>query len=250
MDSKPGDPVPTEASGAGYHSRLFQFLRWQLSGVAPRRVRDGGWVDYEATRSHYNEASIDQKRTLVSTWVERLKPSWVLDLGCNLGEFSLICSQHGARVISADYDANCVEALYRSQRENRRIHPIVANLDDLSGGRGWGGEEFPGLATRLAGISDMVLALGLIHHLAITHSIPLPRIADFLHRCTNRFAIVECIAETDPLVARLCAQRGRRAEEFSLGAQIASLGAAFHVRESIDLSGTQRCLLLLEKNGT
>jgi hypothetical protein len=46
----------------------------------------------------------------------------------------------------------------------------------------------------------------LIHHLAIANNIPLPRIAEFLHRL-GRWLIVEFVPKDDPQVARLLGGR-------------------------------------------
>jgi len=246
MAAKESNARADRRTATPYHARLVQFLRWQMATLKPRQIPHGGWASYEATRSHYGEASIRQKRSVISTWIENVRPRWVLDLGCNLGEFSMLCAQHGAKVIAADFDPNCIDALYRAQRGNRSIHPVVANLDDLAGGRGWAGWEIPGLPARLAGLSDVVLALGLVHHLAITHAIPLNEVVAFLRQCTQRYVMVECISESDPLVIHLCQQRGRQAAEFSLAGQLACFGQEFRVLESIELEGTERRLLLLE----
>ena len=130
------------------------------------------------------------------------RPRWVLDLGANTGEFTLLAAQHGARVIAVDSDHECIERLYletcRSPNYATAIHPVVAQLDDLCGGRGWRGREAPGLVDRLAGQCDIVMMLGLLHHLMLACAIPVGEIAAFAAELSRDTLIVEAVSERDP----------------------------------------------------
>ena len=227
-------------------------LRWMLDGVRPRRPKlvksKGLWTSYRGNRSHYQENSLQEKIQIVVKWVAAINPAWVVDLGCNDGEFSDLVAGLGASVVSIDSDHDCIEALYQRNKSQQRIYPVIAPLDDLVGGRGWDGEEYRGLIGRLEGNMDLVLVLALIHHLAVGNSIPLSYIARTIAKISKKYAIVEFIDPTDLQMKNICAHHNRNPCDFSVEAQRkAFINAGFTIDGEEKLSGTERYIVLLRK---
>lgn len=232
-----------------FRSSLLGGLSWMLEGVSPRRDRVGKatyWQDYAEARAHYEASTLALKRQQVGQWLMRLKPAWALDLGCNAGEFSRIATGAGAQVIAVDADHGAIERVWASGDPG--LHPVVAHLDDLSGGRGWEGREHPGLSDRLVQSVDVTLMLALVHHLAVGASIPLSEIATFAARCTRRWLIVELISSDDVQLRSLCEQRLRDPLEFGIDRQKAAFAAArFEVVDQVELGQGERVLVLMER---
>lgn len=243
--SRPGTHAPP--SGTTFHKNLYALSHWLIDGVEGRRHSPGPWMGYTGSRPHYDADSVELKRATVARWLEVVKPRWVLDLGCNTGEYSRLARAAGARVVAVDADHRSVAALYAAAAGDPDIHPIVAELDDLSAGRGWAGEEVPGLLARLAGLPDVVLMLALIHHLAIARSVPLEMVAQLAFRLTNRHVILEFVDSADPMVQSLAAQRDRDAAEFTIKRQRAALAQLFTTVEEVALGRGARVLVLLER---
>ena len=83
---------------------------------------------------------------------------------------------------------------------------MVLDLTNPSPGLGWSLRERMSLSER--GPADLLLALGLIHHLAIGNNLPLDTIADWL--CSlGHGLVVEFIPREDSQVARLLANLQR-----------------------------------------
>jgi hypothetical protein len=256
-------PRPRAAGGSAgsLHANLYRYCRSSLpsrASITARHQRGGDaggtWSSYSQDRAHYAPAAIQSKQALVRGWMERLKPSWILDLGANTGEFSFLGARTGARVIAVDSDHDCIERLYLQALGqppfDLAIHPVVAQLDDLCAGRGWRGCEAPGLLARLEARCDLVLMLGLVHHLAIAGAIPVTEIAAFAASLTRRMLIMEIVAQGDPMFEKLAAQYGRSrdaAETCGHAAQLSALVSHFEVVESHRLPDSPRTLLLLEK---
>ncbi len=234
---------------ARFRRSLHTSLSWMLAGVGPDSMsigKRGAWSSYVNERRHYDTSSVVHKQESVAEWITQLAPDWVVDLGCNIGEFSEIALKHGAKVVAIDADHNAIEQLYRSNPRATRLHPVIVDLDDMTSGRGWAGSEHPGLPQRLTKQFDLVMMLALIHHLAVAASVPLDAIASFAAQCTKRWLIVELIRETDSQLRSLCMQRQRLPAEFSFDRQRAAFhDAGFVMTAQVTLQSDTRVLALM-----
>jgi len=233
-----------------FRAGLHASLEWMLAGARPRKQAaasgSNAWGGYVEQRTHYAGESLDAKRLFVDDAMARIKPDWVLDLGCNTGEFSRLALANGARVVALDADHSSVQRLFREMPASSAVYPVVASLDDLSAGRGWGGDEHPGLPSRLAQQVDLVLMLALVHHLAVAASVPLNEVAMVAARWSRRWLIVEWIGEADPQLQMLCSQRQRSPEEFSITAQRSAFeNAGWVVERESSLSPADRVIALM-----
>jgi hypothetical protein len=258
---RPAEPVEAAENSSGngvmrdtlaqHRQGFLTSLGWMLDGLHPLPSQVGGpWINYINSRDHYEPAVLEIKRRTVANWLDRTQPDWVVDFGANTGEFSLLAAEAGAQVVALDSDHDAVERIFTGCPDSLtgHIHPIVATLDDLGAGRGWAGEEFEGLGSRLHGRFDLVLMLALLHHLMIAASIPLCEIAAFAARCTRRFLIVELLGPSDPQLVRLLMRHGRDLSEFTLERQRAAfLEVGFVIEAEVDLAPTPRLLLLLRR---
>src|SRR5438093_1354695 len=86
----------------------------------------------------------------------------------------------------------------RGDRGNGRMLPLVQDLLLPTSSAGWAQDEHAGLIER--GPADLVLALGLIRHLAVPGGIPLDRQLGFFAR-VGRAAVIEWIPQEDQVVA-------------------------------------------------
>ena len=233
-----------------FRAGLDASLAWMLKGSCPEsqdRIKPTqGWKAYADQRVHYLEDGVGTKRQRVGEWLARLQPLWVADFGCNTGEFSRLAMASGAKVVAVDADHDSVERMFRMSQSSTHLFPVVAALDDLSGGRGWAAAEHTGLPRRFERSFDLVMMLALVHHLAVAASVPLSAVAAFAAHCTRRWLIVELIREADPQMQLLCAQRQRSVADFSeAGQRAAFLAAGFVIEDEFSLAPAARCLLLL-----
>lgn len=243
--------LPVEATAApamagdALHGRLIQYARSCL--YAPRPVRTGTWSRYVDERGHYGAESARAKLEQVTAWLAQLAPVTVLDLGCNTGEFSRAALAAGARVIAVDADHDSIEQLYRAGADSTQLHPVVANLGDLHGGRGWSAREHAGLADRLAGQARLVLMLALTHHLHFSEGIPLAEIAAFAATLAGEHLVLEILPPDDPMVRRLAAQRRRDTADFALQRQLDAFAVHFEFVARRPLAGSGRELVLWKR---
>jgi SAM-dependent methyltransferase len=172
-------------------------LSWRPSGTE--------WADYTAD-NNYSEAAARAKRGMVLAHLRGSGARTVWDLGANTGEYSRAAREVASLVVSFDMDPAAVERNYRRVRGDGEagILPLLLDLTNPSPAQGWAGHERLSLEER--GPADAVLALALIHHLAIGHNLPLERIASYLKRL-GRVLIIEFVPKSDSQVKRLLLSR-------------------------------------------
>jgi hypothetical protein len=172
-------------------------LSWQAAGTE--------WADYEVD-NNYSAAAAQAKRTLVVDHIRSAGARTVWDLGANTGEYSRAAREVASLVISFDLDPAAVERNYRRVRQDGEtgMLPLIQDLTNPSPSQGWAGRERMSLAER--GPADAVLALALIHHLAIGHNLPLERVAAYLRRLC-RVLVIEFVPKADGQVQRLLLSR-------------------------------------------
>jgi hypothetical protein len=109
-------------------------------------------------------------------------------------------------VLAFDIDPAAAERAYLAVRRESRadILPLVIDLANPSPGIGWAGEERRSLLDRAD--PDVVLALALVHHLAISRNVPLSMLIELFARLAP-WAIVEFVPKEDDMVQRLLATR-------------------------------------------
>jgi 2-polyprenyl-3-methyl-5-hydroxy-6-metoxy-1,4-benzoquinol methylase len=230
---------------AGFREHIYRYC--ELNVPRHTRASRSHWTTYASKRQHYTPSASRHKLETVHRWLEALRPSWVTDLGCNTGEYATLAAECGAQVVVAiDSDHDSVQQLFEAHRGGV-IHPVVANLADTPGGRGWMGEETRALVERLAQRADVVICLALVHHLAISESIPLREIARLLSRLSRAHALVEIIDPTDPMVMALATQRQRDPAEFSIARQRDALDEYFATEAEESVPGTGRSILMLRR---
>ena len=89
----------------------------------------------------------------------------------------------------------------------------------------------------------MVLALALVHHLAISNNLPFDRIFDFLHKISRRL-IIEFVPKDDPQVARLLLSRPDSFKGYTQRCFEAALKQRFSIVDAISLEENGRALYL------
>lgn len=173
-------------------------LEWKPEGTE--------WGAYEETLG-YDSRDREAKHSVVGGFVRDSGARSVLDLGANAGEYSRVARAAGAQyVVAADGDEMAVERGFRrlTAEGDSGIHPLWMDLSNPSPSQGWAHSEWPSLVQR--GPFDAVMALALVHHLAIGNNVPLPSVAKHLAQLGTQ-VIIEWVPKSDPQVQRLLTAR-------------------------------------------
>lgn len=209
--------------------------------------RPGGteWGEYYED-TNYSAASLQEKRNLVARYLERADGKQVWDLGANNGYFSRVASERGLFTVAADIDPAAVEKNWLRCRRGAEpdLLPLVMDLTNPSPGLGWAHTERDSLLGR--GPADAVIALALIHHLAISNNVPLSHLAAFFARA-GRYLILEFVPKSDSQVQRLLTSREDIFPHYSLEGLLEAFAPHFELIEQAPIAGSERTLLFLTR---
>jgi SAM-dependent methyltransferase len=202
---------------------------------------EGVWTAY-GERNSYTDDDARRKDEFVREVATSREWNLVWDIGCNNGRYSRIAAEGARTVVAVDADQGPVELLYRDLRSeaSERILPLTMNLADPSPGLGWRGLERRALADR--GTPDLVLALALVHHVAISANVPVKEFVDWL-ATLGCALVIEFPTREDPMVKKLLApKREGLHPDYELGFFERTLSEAFEVERSERLESGTRVL--------
>ena len=92
----------------------------------------------------------------------------------------------------------------------------------------------------------MVLALALIHHLAISNNVPLSQLADFFAE-TGKWLVIEFVPKPDSQVQKLLASREDIFPNYTRDGFEAAFKERFKVHAAENVRESERVLYLMEK---
>jgi hypothetical protein len=212
-------------------------LQWSPSGT--------DWGDYY-DEHNYTSAGLEDKKQIVSSFLDQMQPRSVWDLGANTGLFSRLASDRGIPTIAFDIDPGAVELNYLSCRKNNEqdILPLISDLTNPSPAIGWENQERQSLAER--GPVDAIFALALIHHLVISNNVPLNRLASFF-QYLGRWLVIEFVPKSDSQVQKLLASRQDIFTDYNFESFEGVFSKYFVIHRCEEIKNSQRKLYLMEK---
>ena len=214
-----------------------QSLDWKPGGTE--------WGNYYDI-TNYSDSAFEHKKQLVREWSARVKPSLVWDLGANRGVFSRVAGENGAFVVSSDIDPTAVEENYRQVKTEKteNILPLLLDLTNPSPSIGWANEERDSFGGR--GPADILLALALIHHLAISNNVPLLQVADFFAKL-GKWLVIEFVPKGDSQVQKLLVSREDIFPEYTRDGFESAFQQRFRIAEAVNVRESERTLYLMER---
>ncbi|MEZ4279051.1 MAG: SAM-dependent methyltransferase [Myxococcota bacterium] len=218
----------------------IRHLDWQ-----PRKTE---WSDYYA-ETNYSSAAESHKLELVDAFLDAMRrPRSVWDLGGNTGRYGRLAARRGIPTISFDRDHAAIEESYRRIRAEGETSmlPLVMDLSNPTPAIGWGNEERMSLIER--GPADVVMALALVHHLAIGNNVPLARIAAYL-RSLCKTLILEFVPKSDSQVQRLLRTRDDIFPNYHAAGFEEAFAPYFSIRRRETIRESERVLYWLEASG-
>ncbi len=201
------------------------------------------WHDYY-NNTNYDETAFKEKEGLIEKVVSGKNYKCIWDVGGNNGHFSRILSKHADMVVSMDIDYAAIDLNYRKNRKENvtNIYPLVADLSNPSPALGFGNAERPVLEERSR--PDMIVALAVIHHLAVTYNIPFSMLAEYFYK-TGANILIEYVGRDDSQFQKILRNKGDDYAHYNQENFEAHFSEYFEIVEKIDVENTHRCLYSL-----
>jgi ribosomal protein L11 methylase PrmA len=185
---------------ASYRALLTGLRDW-LETLEPPKGEETVWRRYAEDNSYRNEDA-QKKGWFIGEFAAATRPALLWDLGCNTGEYARVALGSGARLaVGFDFDACAIERAYAVAKDKGlNLLPLALDMTNPSPSQGWAQHERKGLAER--GPADALLALALVHHLAIAKNVPLDEVVNWLAGLA-RSGVIEFVPNNDPMVQEL-----------------------------------------------
>jgi len=224
-------------------NKLYESLRQTIKSLN-MKLDTTEWADYYKI-TNYSEEAFEEKKAIVESFIDQVKPKTVWDLGANTGEFSRIASQKGIFTVAFDKDPVAVTKNYIEVRQTQDLYqlPLIMDLTNPSPGLGWCHQERKSLVER--GPVEMVLALALVHHLAISNNLPFEKIAKFLRK-TCKYLVIEFIPKSDSQVVKLLRNREDIFCDYNLFGFDEAFSNNFEILKKQAISGSDRIIYLMK----
>jgi hypothetical protein len=222
---------------------LLDSLRNTVKGLGVR-ISGTEWADYyDAT--NYSETAFEEKKAIIGRFVDQVEPDEVWDLGANNGEFSRIASDRGIYTVAFDIYSNAISKAYIQVRKDREANllPLVMDLTNPSPGLGWAHKERQSLLNR--GPVPMAFALALVHHLAISNNVPLPKLAHFFSEVCEHL-VIEFVPKSDSQVKRLLTSRLDIFDDYTEEGFEAAFKTQFKILDKVSVPESERTLYLMK----
>jgi len=231
---------------AARRDALLDHLRRTVEGLH-LPAQGTQWADY-ADQTSYSPAGTTSKEAIVERMLRGVGGRRAWDIGANTGRYSAIAAAAGYEVVAVDGDWAAVERHYLALRAagDARIMPLLADLADPSPAIGWANRERASLLDRAN--ADVVVALALVHHLAIGRNVPLPMVAELFAKLAPNL-VVEWVPKEDPMVVRLLSAREDIFPTYTVDGFRAAFGDRFEIVEEAPIEDSLRILFRMQRRG-
>ncbi len=207
---------------------------------------------HKTTWNNYYEHTIisqeylQQKEVIFRQFCEGLNVQTVLDAGANDGYFSKILASRGLQVIATDVDGQCINRLYQEIKKKGipNILPLILDISNPTPAIGFHNRERAAFHERIK--VDLVIALALIHHLAIGRNIPFPMLADYLQDTAPEL-IIEFVPKEDEKVKQMLASRADIFQDYTVAHFEEAFSIHFDILKKAPVPHTARTLYHMKR---
>jgi len=201
---------------------------------------EGTWGSYEQACS-YEQEQTDIKGDFVRRVASKHPGAVALDIGANAGHYSGILAPHFRTVVAIEPDEEAADALYERVKTGTlpaNIVPMVVDVADPSGGRGFENRERPAAMDRIGG-ADLVVWLAVIHHLVLGRNIPLPMVFEMALRLAD-WHVFEFVDPEDDMSRLLLAARDESPWPMDRSTFEREMQERFNIIDEVEVTPTRR----------
>ena len=187
-----------------YKGLLIQLKSW-ITKLTPLKKKTT-WDTYSVSNT-YDKEQEAKKIKIVTTFIKKVKPNLLADIGCNDGLYSFESLRSGCKkAIGFDIDTNAIDRAYNDSLKNGlNFLPLYFDAINPSARLGWFEKERGSFIDRLN--FDSVIALAFEHHLALAQNIPLEEVVSWIMNIGKK-GLIEYVDKTDETVINMLSLKG------------------------------------------
>ncbi len=243
-----GGKNPGDYKGSFDQNKMLQLvsnLEDNIKECALNKKNKTTWSNYY-DETIISQSYLSEKEIIFRKLISTTEFKTVLDIGANDGFFSKIISGEATSVVSIDFDSNCIGSLYSyiKQQKVLNILPLCIDFSNPTPATGFANKErssFPGRAK-----FDLLLALALVHHLAISKNIPFENIAASFDEMAET-AIVEFVPKEDEKVQQLLENRRDIFDNYNEEKFRKAFEKYFNIIVVSEVPGTLRTMYMMKR---
>jgi len=201
-----------ELTFADFCSQLIKFV--EAVDVTPPKSAYLSYYDAKSENFDLSDQSQwHTKQKTVAKIIDLEKPNTMIDIGANTGWFSILAARRGIKVIAIDVDESSIDALYLYAKQNDlKILSLLISFDNMTRqifGMNCSDLEYIDRDFKAVPLyrpaterlnTDMVLCLGLLHHLVLGNGMPLADALGILSKLATKTLILEFVELHDKLI--------------------------------------------------
>lgn len=199
------------------------------------------WDDYNQN-NNYLAGSKDHKAEIIKGFMKQIPNcKMAMDIGANDGTYSKLFSEKGIYTLVVDIDELAIERAFieNNRSQNEFLHPLHVNLANPTPAIGWNNLERKSFWERCE--VDVIQALAVVHHLAITHDISFEEIAKKLAEHTQ-YLIIEFVYPEDSQTQILLNNKPHHNLDYNQDHFEKAFSMFFELKEKVAIEGMKRDL--------
>jgi hypothetical protein len=203
------------------------------------------WDDYNQNNNYIAESKVD-KALIIKNFLQKIEGKNAMDIGANDGFYSQLLVEKGMYTLVLDIDEMAIDRAFKENYnlDSSKIHPLQINLANPTPAIGWNNTERKSFWERCQ--VDVIQALAVVHHLAITHDISFKEIAKKLAQHTQ-YLIVEFVDPDDSQAQILIQNKPHHTQGYNQVNFEIAFNTFFNLIDKRIIIGSKRELYLYEK---
>ena len=224
---------------------LLTHLSDSIESLKPKQ-KETVWDDYNQNNS-YLAVSKDHKAEILRGFISQIPQcKMAMDIGANDGSYSKLFSEKRIYTLVVDIDELAIERAFveNNKLQNTYLHPLHVNLANPTPAIGWNNVERKSFWERCN--VDVMQALAVVHHLAITHDISFEEIAKKISKHTQ-YLIIEFVYPEDSQMQILLNNKPHRNLDYNQSNFEKAFSIFFDLKEKVNIDGMKRDLYFYER---
>ena len=159
----------------------------KLRSKSPKSAYSNYYEQKNENFSVLDTSEWSNKQKSINSILDDKQPKTLVDIGANTGWYSMLGLKHGASVYALDNDCASLDIAYRNTMGNGLI-PFHINFEDI-----WEQANRVSTSFNERYCVEMVLALGLIHHLVLGKGLSIEEVMQRLSSLARESLVLEFI---------------------------------------------------------